>query len=189
MIETISPVVHGGRNRRYYTAVALHTVGAALSSAALGGLLGAVGLLLGAPWGSVGLWLIAGVAGLYALRELGGIGVPLPDLDRQVPDWWRTFYSRNVAAFLYGLGLGVGFATYLSFGTLVAVATAAVVTGHPGQAALIMGSFGVARGISVLLASGDATTVLDLLEDRRLRRSAAGVNGFALIAIAALALL
>lgn len=190
MVETISPVVHGGRNRRYYSAVALHAVGATVSALALGGVLGALGMLLGAPWGAEGLWFVAAVAVLYALRELARVPVPLPDLDRQVPDWWRTFYSRNVAAFLYGLGLGIGFATYLSFGTLVAVAAGALATGSPAVGALLMGGFGLARGVSVLVVSARAPEhALEKLEGPRLRRRAAVLNGLALLAIAALAMI
>lgn len=190
MIETISPVVHGGRNRRYYLAVMLHVVGATLSAALLGLLLGGLGRVLGAPWGSGGLWALVAVAGLYAVREMGDLKIPLPDLDRQVPDWWRTFYSHNVAAFLYGLGLGIGFVTYLSFGTLVAVAAGALVAGDPAVGAALMGAFGLARGLSVLIvARTQPTAALDVLEAGPVRRRAALMNGATLSLVALLALL
>jgi hypothetical protein len=152
MVETIAPVVHGGKNRSYWTAVLLHTLGTTLSAAAFGAVLGFVGSLLGAPWGTAGLVALAVVAAVYAARELFNLPIPLPDLDRQVPEWWRTFYSKNVAAFLYGLGLGVGWLTYLSFGTYVAVMTGAFISGDPATGALICGAFGLARGIGASLS-------------------------------------
>src|SRR5919108_412641 len=108
MVETITPVVHGGRRSRWGVAVALHLLGAGLSAAALGAVLGGLGWVLGAPWGSVGSWAVAAVAALYALRELFGLPIPLPDRRKQVPEWWRRFFGPSATAFLYGLGLGVG---------------------------------------------------------------------------------
>ena len=187
MVETIAPVVHGGRNRNYWTAVALHTVGATLSAAALGAVLGGIGALLGAPWGTMGWLSLASIAALYAIRELFEVHIPLPDLDRQVPDWWRTYFSRNVAALLYGLGLGVGFLTYLSFGTLVAVAVAALVIGEPLLGAFSLGTFGSARGISVIASvSRDPVDVVETLGAPALRRKARLLNGVTLATIALL---
>ncbi len=50
--------------------------------------------LLGAPWGRAGALIVAAVAVLYLVRELTGIRVPVPQLRRQVPDWWRTYFGR-----------------------------------------------------------------------------------------------
>src|SRR5918992_2481483 len=158
MVETITPVVHGGRRGKWGASVVLHTVGAGLGAAALGAALGAVGRVLGAPWGSAGLWLAAGVAVVYAGRELLGLPVPLPDRKEQVPEWWRTFFGPSTAAFLYGLGLGPGFLTYLRHGTLVAVAAVAMASGSPGIAALVVLPFGLARAVTVLAAAPGTTS-------------------------------
>ena len=155
MVETIHPVVHGGRNRSYVTAVAIHALAAATSSALLGGLLGGIGAAAGAPWGSVGPGGLAFAALLYLLREAVGLPVPLLDRRRQVPEWWRTFYSAPTSALLYGLGLGAGYFTYLSHGTFVVVSAAALVSGNPWVGALLAAPFGLARGLSV--AVGCAT--------------------------------
>ena len=193
MVETIAPVVHGGRNRKYWTALALHIFGATTSGALFGVVLALTGRLLGAPWGAGGLTAIAVVSGLYAARELFGAPVPLPDLDRQVPDWWRTFYSHNVAAVLYGFGLGVGFFTFLTFGTYAAVATGALVSGHTGLGATLMGAFGLVRSLAVAIGAFPQGThqpeawpseVADRFSSPTLRNKARLVNGSSLIAIA-----
>jgi hypothetical protein len=152
MVETITPVVHGGRAGRWAGSVALHATGAVASAAAFGAILGRVGSLLGAPWGGGRVLLVALVAALYLLGEATVVPVPVPQLRRQVPQWWRTFFSVPVAAFLYGAGLGVGFLTYLAHGTLVAVAVAAVASGKPLVGAALLAPFGLARGLSVLVA-------------------------------------
>ena len=150
MVETITPVVHGGRRGRWARDVALHVAGATLSAAAFGAVLGAAGAVLGAPWGRGGLLVWVAASGVYLLRETGAVPVPVPQLRRQVPEWWRTFFSAPVASFLYGAGLGIGFLTFLRHGTLVAVAVAAASSGRPGVGALLVAPFGIARGLSVL---------------------------------------
>lgn len=150
MVETITPVVHGGRRGRWARDVALHVAGATLSAAAFGAVLGAAGSVLGAPWGRGCLLVVVAVSGTYLLREAGAAPVPVPQLRRQVPEWWRTFFTAPVASFLYGAGLGIGFLTFLRQGTLVAVAVAAASSGRPGVGGLLVAPFGIARGLSVL---------------------------------------
>jgi hypothetical protein len=152
MVETISPVVYGTRTR-WVGALALHAVGAAATAAAFGAAIGAAGAVLGAPWGRAGAVVVAAAAGLYLLREVGGVRVQIPQLRRQVPDWWRTYFGRPVAAFLYGAGLGIGFLTYLGHGTLVVVTVGIAATGTPWLGALVMAPFGIARGLAPLAAA------------------------------------
>lgn len=175
MVETITPAVHGGRSHRYFVAASLHVLGAAVSAAALGAILGMIGAIFGAPWGSSGVAAIAGAAALYLARDAFGAPVPLPELRKQVPQWWRSFFSPEVAALLYGLGLGVGFATFLSHGTLVAVAVAAVVSGDPILGAALFVPFGVARGAAVIVAARYESGPLDALGASRVPRGANAV--------------
>ena len=152
MVETITPVVHGGRTSRWARFLALHAAGATLAAAAFGAALGGAGALLGAPWGAAGLAAVAVLAGAYLAGEALGVRVPVPQLRRQVPDWWRTFFPFGPASFLYGVGLGVGFLTYLTHGTLVVVAAAAAASGRPLLGALVLAPFGLARGLSGAVA-------------------------------------
>jgi hypothetical protein len=91
---------------------------------------------------------------LYLAREAAGLPLPVPQARRQVPDWWRTFFPRPVFALLYGAGLGVGFLTFLSAGTLVVVAAAALASGNAALGALLMAPFGLVRGASVVASAG-----------------------------------
>ena len=186
MVETITPVVYGRRSR-YVIALILHALAASATAGLTGALLGAVGMLVGAPWGSAGLVAVAMVAALYFLREAAGIPIPLPNARRQVPEWWRTFFSPPVAAALYGAGLGVAFATFLSFGTFVAVAAGAVASGDPVLGALVCAPFGLARAVAVGMIGvrtnepGRSVTQLTNLGATRLPRT---VNAVILLAVA-----
>jgi hypothetical protein len=168
MVETITPVVHGGSRERWGISLALHAFGATVAAAIVGSLLAGAGALVGAPWGVPGAVLVVVAAALYVARELGA-PVPVPQLRRQVPDWWRTFFPPHVAAFLYGLGLGPGFLTYLGHGTVVVVAVAAFASGRPLLGAAVLAPFGLARGLGPVLAfgvrsPGDAAALVERLD-------------------------
>ena len=189
MVETITPVVHGGSRSRWAVSVALHAIGAATSAAIAGALLAAAGGLFGAPWGVAGLGLVAASAALYVARELGA-PVPVPQLRRQVPDWWRTFFPPHVAALLYGIGLGPGFLTYLGHGTVVVVSVAAFASGRPLVGAAVLAPFGLARGLGPVLAFGvrspsDGAALVERLERSASRARWRVANALALVAVAA----
>ena len=190
MVETISPVVYGTRTR-WAGALALHAAGATATAAAFGAAAAAVAGLLGAPWGRAGGVVVAAVAVLYLVREITGLRVPVPQLRRQVPDWWRTYFGRPLAAFLYGAGLGVGFFTFLGHGTLIVVTVGAASTGRPLLGALVMAPFGLARGLAPLVGARseepeDGRRLVDRLSSTSGRLRSA-LNGLALTGVAAAA--
>jgi len=192
MVETIAPVVYGTR-RRYLTAVFIHTVAAGAAGAVFGGLLGSIGLAVGGPWGDGGAAVVGVVGLVYAARELFGLPVPIFDRKRQVPDWWRTFYSPNVTATLYGAGLGIGYLTFLRYGTYVVVSVVAIASADPLVGAAFGGAFGIARGATALVASRthdeeEAGLVVAELEKVAVTRGPRLVNGLACLALAVAAL-
>lgn len=191
MVETITPVVHGGR-AGWRGTLALHAFGAAATATAFGAILGWIGGALGAPWQRSGLLAVAAVAAVYAVGELTPLRVPIPQLRRQVPDWWRTFFGRYVASTLYGAGLGVGFLTYLAHGTFVVVAFAAVASGRATIGALLVTPFGLVRGLSPVVGRRLVTAEQRRsLVDRLASASGSGrrvVNGLALVVLAGAAL-
>ena len=191
MVETITPVVYGGR-RRWAAALVLHVIGATATAALFGAALGAVGSLLEAPWGRAGAIALGAVAGLYAVGELPRVIANVPQLRRQVPDWWREFFPWPIAATLYGAGLGIGFFTYLTHGTLVVVSFAALASGDPLVGAVVVGPFGLARGLTAARAAtvrtqDDSVRLVDRLAGSPEGRRAAA-NGAALTVVAVLAI-
>jgi cytochrome c biogenesis protein CcdA len=186
MAETITPVVHGGRRGAYLFSSVLHVVGATVTAAAFGAALGGVGALLRAPWDTATPVAVAVVAFVYLLRESLRVPVPLPDRKRQVPEWWRTFFSPPVAAFLYGAGLGVGVLTYLTFGTFAAVMAGAVASGDVLTGVVLCAPFGLARGLAVTAATWHGRPV-DRLDDLAGGPRLRGANAVMLAAVAAVA--
>lgn len=152
MVETITPMVHGGSRGKWAVSMTLHVVAATLVAAAFGALLGAAGEALGAPWGSGWAVLVVGVGVAVLLREAGVLGFAVPQLRRQVPSWWRTYFGPHAAAALYGGALGVGFLTFVRHATLLIVVVVAVATGDPVLGALVVAPFGLARAAAVGVA-------------------------------------
>jgi hypothetical protein len=183
MVETITPVVHGGRRSRWAVSVLVHALGAVASAATLGAIMGTAGMVLGAPWGP------AGPATVYAAGELLGLRVPVPEARRQVPEWWRWTLPPLAAACLYGLGLGIGFLTHVRHGTLVAVAVAATASGDPLASAAVLGVFGLARAVPLLITAAASTEEDVAAGARRLEGVGASAaprlaNGLILVALA-----
>ncbi|HYI46570.1 MAG TPA: hypothetical protein VE174_14025 [Actinomycetota bacterium] len=177
-MTTISPVVHGGRTSRYWFVWSLHALGATIAAAATGFLLGLSGSVLGAPWGALSIALVVVIGVLYALRDLLGLPIPLPDLQKQVPEWWRTFFSPAVTSTLYGVGLGSAFYTSLRYGTYVVVSALVVAAGDPLLGALVCAPFGIGRAL--VIAAAD----LDSCESPSAMRLFARSNGVASCLIA-----
>jgi hypothetical protein len=87
MVETITPVVYGGR-AGWARGFGLHVAGATLTAVIFGAAVGWVGGLLGAPFGRTGLIVVAIVALIYGVGATGLVRVRVPQLRQQVPDWW-----------------------------------------------------------------------------------------------------
>ncbi|HJS27125.1 MAG TPA: MauE/DoxX family redox-associated membrane protein [Actinomycetota bacterium] len=170
MVETITPVVYGGRGRRWILLLGLHATGATVAAAAFGAVVAGLGAMLHTPWDASAA-LVAALAAIY-LAEVLGARVPVPQLRRQVPNWWRSFFPFGIASFLYGMGLGVGFFTYLTRGTLVVVSAVAFVSGDPLIGALLLAPFGLARGSTAAVAFRSRTPEEGSALVGRLARSA-----------------
>jgi hypothetical protein len=164
--------------------VTLHALAAAIVAGGFGAALGGAGRVLGAPWGSGAALVVALVAAWAFAHEAVGVPFPVLQLRRQVPDWWRTFFSPFASATLYGAALGIGFLTYLLHATLVVVALAAFAFGRPVLGALALGSFGLARGLSALAAVSGSDTVPGLASFARRRWPLGTVNAAAIGAVA-----
>ena len=194
MVQTITPVVHGGSRRRWAGSMALHLTGATLAAALTGALIGGVGSLLGAPWGRIGTGIVVIVALAYAAREIFRLPIPILDMERQVPEWWRGSFGPRVAAFLYGLGLGPGFLTHLRHGTFVAASLVVAAIGEPLLGALVLAPFGFARAAGVSFFSAARTETAVMAAGEKLERLGAGnvprlVNAISLLALAVAAAL
>jgi hypothetical protein len=166
MVETITPDVCGGRQRKQ-VAVAFFAVGAIAAAAALGAALGAIGSHLDQD---VALAVVGVLALLGALREAGWLRLPLPQLAQQVPERGRREWPLPVWSLAYGAGLGFGFLTHQVVVTFWIVAAGALALGDPLVSALVLAPFGVGRALMVALpARGrrDPAAAVERLARRR----------------------
>jgi hypothetical protein len=165
MIETITPDVCGSR-RRQRIAFAAFTVGAVSAAALLGTVLG----LAGAALGREALVAAVVLAALGALRELGLVRLPLPQLRLQVPERWRAELPLVVWASGYGAGLGIGFATFQPVATFWVACAGALALGSPVTAAVCLSFYGLGRAVMVVgpaLREPDAALAAENLLRRR----------------------
>jgi hypothetical protein len=140
MVETFTPAVCGSR-RRQRLALAGFATGAIVASALVGGLLGALGALIGRELAFV----VAGLAVLAAVREARLLPIPLLQVRRQVPERWRAELPLPVWSVGYGAGLGAGFLTFQPVATFWVACAAAVALANPAAAAACFAAYGAGR--------------------------------------------
>src|SRR5690349_5117071 len=108
MVETLAPAGYAGRMRTTIVACTTFAVGALV-----GGVITFGGLALLGSWlGAAAPALAALIAIAAAAGEARGARI-MPQVRRQVPESWRRVLPLPLAAGLYGVVLGLGFATLL----------------------------------------------------------------------------
>lgn len=118
-----------GFRRYWFLSVVVYTAAGATSSVILGTLLGMVGIFVLPEklwqWGMLAALVIGALAGV---REAGLAAVPVPQLKRQTPEFWRFGIPYLPTAGLWGFDLGLVFTTWMTFAGpwfLAAIAIAA----------------------------------------------------------------
>ncbi len=149
MLASITPLGERGRQSRWGVTVAAFLLAAVGAGVAGGALLGFAGSLLVSGLGlHLRLALLAGGALIALALDASRLNVPGPR--RQVNGRWREQYRGWVWGGGYGAQLGVGVSTVvLSAATYLAL-WAALLAAGPGAGALIVGVFGLIRGLQPL---------------------------------------
>lgn len=151
----ISPAVHGTKSflRRVFW---LHMLGHLLGGAALGVVLGMAAALVrsaGADTLHVVTLVITGTITVYAVAEILPWSIWRPNSHWQVPESFRRTQYVGSMALLWGTLLGAGLFTMNITAAFVIMCLSAVAA--PVDAAILVGvSFGVVRGLTVLLGWG-----------------------------------
>jgi hypothetical protein len=145
-------------------------IGALLGACALyGGLAAVGGLLHTASRGAPGVAAVVVVVAA-ALGELRGVRIR-PQVRRQVPEPWRRTMLLPIAAGLYGVLLGLGFATFVLTLAVAALAAVCLALGHPVYGLVVGVGFGAGRVLPVailapLYGTRFADRVLELMAER-----------------------
>jgi hypothetical protein len=151
----MTPLVQGRRRTsRYGAALLAHAVGAVIAGAGLGALLGLVGQAVLGARGLAGSAAVVAVVGLtLGLTEVGVLKLPVMQAPRQTVKQWRERLGAIGAPLAWGLDLGSGLTTYVPFAAYWLVPVAAVARGNVAYGALLVGVFGLARALTVVVAS------------------------------------
>jgi cytochrome c biogenesis protein CcdA len=189
MVDSLGRGTREGRRAVTLAACAAFAAGALAGGAALFGALGAVGSLLGADGGRPAAVAAFGVAVTGALAELRGVRIR-PQIRRQVPEPWRRVLPLPLAAALYGVLLGVGFATFVLTLAVVALAAISLALGDPVLGLAVGAAFGAGRALPVVVLAPASRTAwgaraLELMAERPLvLRGFRAADGLALAAAA-----
>ncbi len=177
-----------GKKITWLGQVSLYTLGGLVTSVVVGAGLGAGGgLVISSGTHRLGIAVALVVAMVAAMRELGWVWVPLPELKRQTRDLWAKTFSRPVAATLWGLDLGLLVSTRLTFAGAWVVLLVAALTESPRLGATVTAAYWLGRALPVWIApllfenAGSTHRVLEELDRHRQWHRMVHVLGLGLI--------
>jgi hypothetical protein len=150
VLASITPLGERGRRSTWGVTVIAFALGATGAGVAAGALLGALGSAL-LPAGT-GPRLAAVVGVLAVAVALDGLASPVPGPRRQVNERWLDEYRGWVYGLGYGVQLGLGVTTIVTSAALYAALAAAFLAG-PAGGAVIVGCYGLVRGVTPLAAA------------------------------------
>jgi cytochrome c biogenesis protein CcdA len=151
MIGQITPLVKAAGRQSWAKAVGAYCVGATLSAGFLGLFLGTLGSVLGSALSP--RIVVGGVGALIlfcALQEGEVTQCALPTFRRQTPKNFMCAFGPIWGPFAWGLELGQRWTTHIEFYGYYGIVIWALVTGHPALGAMVVGAYGLGRGVSVL---------------------------------------
>jgi hypothetical protein len=181
MLASITPLGERGRHSHWPVTVSAFIAGATGSGALAGALAGGVGSLALNRLGLDARLAVLAVATLVAIALDAVTRVPGPR--RQVDERWLHEFRGWVYGVGYGAQLGVGVATVVSSAATYVALVAALLVADPGRGAVVMGGYGLIRGLAVLGSAGvrrpDQLITLHAWLERR--RATASIGGVALL--------
>jgi hypothetical protein len=157
MLASTHPLGERGRHNRYAITAVAFIVGSTAGGAVLGLAAGSVGSLLGrlvepGPAMLAAAVVAIGVVGTAFDLHTGGLR--LPTVRRQVNEDWLTTYRGWVYGVGFGFQLGLGVVTIVTTAAVYGAVALAVLTGSVWGGLAIGTTFGLARGLSILVAAG-----------------------------------
>jgi hypothetical protein len=139
-------------------------VGAVVSAAALGALLGWVGQLVSiddlSPSLRLGLLALVLLVGLVV--DVGAVGLRLPTVRRQVNEDWLRAYRGWVYGLAFGAQLGLGLVTIATSSTVYVTFFVSLLSAAPLAGAVVAAAFGALRW-ATLLPAGRVTQSAQLI--------------------------
>jgi hypothetical protein len=160
-----------------------YITGSVIGGAALGLALGVIGGYVSQPLGlsaGVALAALAAVIAAGVALDLGVFGARLPTVRRQVNEEWLHRYRGWVYGLGFGVQLGVGFSTVVTFSAVYGAFAAALLSASPRAGLLIGATFGLFRAGTILSVATVRRGSQLVAIDARLRRWDAPARGLSI---------
>jgi MFS family permease len=174
MLSSLTPLAERGRGHRYRTTVAWFIVGGFIGGCALGATAGllAIGVRVLGPSNGAVLAVAALMAAIAFASDLELFGFRLPIHHRQVNERWLDQFRAWVYGVGFGFQIGMGLATYIMTAALYLLLVLSALSQSVVVAVALGATFGLVRGLAVLL--GRAITNTESLRSFHRRFSAIG---------------
>jgi hypothetical protein len=148
LVGALTPLGKAAGNNWLKSAV-VFTVAGCISAGTVGAFLGALGGLLRSNFL---IYSVAPLGIILAGREWGLIQFPLPEQRRQTEKVWVHEFGFTMASAMWGFHLGMGFATYVTYGGFFILVATAVAVGDPGFGVTLMILYWLGRAMPVWVA-------------------------------------
>ncbi|MGZ4693384.1 MAG: hypothetical protein ACXWCM_02065 [Acidimicrobiales bacterium] len=169
MLSTITPLAELGRGHRFRSTATWFVIGAVVGGLTLGlGMAALAGVV--ATFDLTPTTLLAiGTAALLvtAISDSRLLGRQLPNHPRQVNERWLDQYRSWVYGAGFGWQIGVGLATYIMTAAVYALIVLGALTASPPVALALGVTFGLVRGLAILLGRSITSTAALVAFHRR----------------------
>jgi cytochrome c biogenesis protein CcdA len=152
LLGALTPLVKVAQGKKlWFRCVLAYTVTGSLSALMMGMLLGQIGRWLGGNT-TTKLYVVSLVSVLLAAREWGWANFRLPERKRQTEKIWAHQFGFITASAMWGFHIGLGFATWTTFGGFFVVVAFALVLASPLYGGVLMLVYWLGRTLPVWLA-------------------------------------
>jgi hypothetical protein len=150
MLASITPLGERGRQSHWGLTATAFMLGASVAGVSIGALAGALGAVL-LPSHDATTWRLVAVA-VAALLAIAVDKRPgrVPGPRRQVDERWLAEFRGWVYGLGYGVQLGAAVTTVISSAATYLALLAALLVASAGRGAIVMGCYGLVRGLSLL---------------------------------------
>jgi cytochrome c biogenesis protein CcdA len=150
-LTPLGKVAHG--KKLWLRCVLAYTVAGSVSAITVGILLGQIGRWLGGNT-TTKLYVLSLVSLILAAREWGWMSFRLPERRCQTEKAWAHEFGFVIASAMWGFHIGLGFATWTTFGGFFVVVAFALVVANPMYGGVLMLVYWLGRSLPVWLAPG-----------------------------------
>lgn len=152
----------------WFKSVLSYTAAGTVSSIIVGAALGIIGkYMIGEAVRGPAYYIAASIGLVLTAKEWGILSFNLPERKRQTEKFWAHEFGFVGASFLWGLHIGLGFFTRITYSGFWLLAAIALTGGDPFFGAALMSAYWLGRVLSVWVAPlllRPETTRIELVE-------------------------